>query len=73
MTTHPMTRWWRLETEVAAQAPAAATPEAEGTTVLWTHMAYGLFDRMDTDKSGLIDRTEVRGEEGEGARRVRVW
>ena len=25
----------------------------------WTHKAYGLFDRIDVDKSGFIDRDEL--------------
>ena len=54
----------------AAAAPAAAaqdteqTPQAAAAAVRphvpdWTHKAYGLFDRIDVDKSGFIDRDEL--------------
>jgi len=56
------------EPEVAAAPATEAEKKAEAAQPLdqvkterelWAHTAYGLFDRMDTDKSGLIDREEL--------------
>ena len=48
-------------TELAKKKAEAAQllDEVKSDRELWAHTAYGLFDRMDTDKSGLIDRDEL--------------